>query len=323
MNKMDKVGELIQIIADNFESVWIDLSKSRKVWQVLKDGSLARAIGIDAERLREFQVEVYGTFKERIEKGPRRLLKDLSMKDLVEMCNSNTLRNAVWEEMGVDPAIPPNTILHKGAALEEVTTLEQRLGLALPEDYKEFLMATNGMESPWNGFHGEPKLLGTNAVSKVDATGQQKAIREASVNIGFYSSMSVRVEWEPLRGIVQVNDGTEDTKFVWLLPPDYTKREATRFLEAVAQLSPQEQQHVRKMLEYFHAGVRPAEQLGWMVTVWCPSTLELANYNSWREYLEVIAGETANKDIMDEMDEDGRLMHSLEIFAYQLRRRKE
>jgi hypothetical protein len=321
MNKAEKAGEIIQIIAENFDRMWIDLSKSRKVWSYLKDGILTRAIGIDVGRLRDFQNEAYSTFEERIKNGPRRLLKNLSMKELVDMCNDNTLRNAVWEEMEVDSGIPPETILHKGATREEVVALEQRLGLDLPEDYKEFLIVTNGLESVWNGFHGEPKLLGTDAVHKVDATEQQRAIREASVNVGFYMNMSVKVDWEPMTDVIQVNDGTEDSKFVWLLDPEHTKRTAARFFAAIAQLPAHELAHVREMLEHFHAGVEDGSQLDWVVCVWSPQTLELANYNSWREYLEVVAGEAANEDTVDEVDEDGRMLHSLEIIAYQLRRR--
>ena len=51
------------------------------------------------------------------------------------MCNDQTLKNAMWEEM--DIAEPPNTILRPGATEEEVLALEQRLGHHLPRDYKE------------------------------------------------------------------------------------------------------------------------------------------------------------------------------------------
>lgn len=317
MNNAEKTREVIQIIAENFDQMWIDVAKSRKVWSYLKDGGLARAIGVDEGKLKDFEAEAYRTFEERIQNGPRRLLKDLSMKELVALCNNNTLRNAVWEDMEVDSGIP-ESILYKGATKDEIADLERRLGLELPDDYKEFLTVSNGMESVWNGFHGEPKLLNTDSVRMVDATEQQIAIEGASANLGFYLSMSVKVEWEPLRDVIQVNDGTEETKFVWLLPPEHTRRSAEIFYAALAQLPADEQGHITKMVRHYYGS---RSDLSWIVCVWSPETLELANYSSWREYVEVMAGDAANEDIVDETDEDGRLLHSMEIIAYQLRRR--
>lgn len=319
MGKTEKVADILQVFADNFEQTWVNLSRSRYVWQYLKDGALARAIRVDDTKLKKFQIEVFETFKERLEKGPRRTFKDLPMRDLLNMCNENTLKNAVWEEMDVDPENPPETILHEGATEEEIAGLEKKLGHSLPADYKEFLSLTNGMESLWNGFYGEPKLWGTNDVHFTDATKQQKAMHDASANIGFYMSMSVKPDWGPMDHVIEVNDGSEESKFVWLVLPEDIKSSAERFFVTLSGLPKDEQAHVTKMLGHMYAGVEDASQLEWIICVWSPETLELTPYHSWREYLEFLAGETANEDLLDEEDDEGRLLHSQDIVAYQLR----
>ncbi|KAF2466329.1 uncharacterized protein BDR25DRAFT_306156 [Lindgomyces ingoldianus] len=320
MGEKDKAEEILQVFAENFNVTWIDLSKSRGVWQLLKDKALAKAIGVDEEKMDAFQEEVLETFTERLEKGAARVFRDLPMKTLVNMCNENTLKNAVWEEMDGDPDDPPETILHDGATEEQIARVEAKLGHDLPDDFKEFLTLTNGMDSYWNGFYGEPKIHGTEAIHVFDASEQQEIWNSASVEIAFVTNMSVKIEWATLDRVIQINDGAEDSKFVWLVEPEYGQKLGGSFFAAFRQLPKEEQEHVSKLLGYFHAGKDNSQSVGWQVCVWCPRTLDLVTYHSWREYLELLAGDTAKEDILDEEDEEGRLLHSHDIFAYQLRR---
>jgi hypothetical protein len=319
LDKREKALDILQIFADNLNSTWTELSKSRQVWRYLKHHALARTIEVNEDKLEAFSKEVYATFKERLEKGAARQFRDLPMKDLVNMFNENTLKNAVWEEMEADPDNPPETILHNPATNEQITNLEKEIGNDLPDDFKEFLKYTNGMDSFWNGFFGEPGLLGTDKIHIFDPTEQQEIWNEASVEITFITSMSVKIEWAVLDRVIQINDGCEETKFVWLIEPEYGQKLAVSFFAAFAQLPPDEKSHVQKLLSYFHAGVDSAASLGWQTCVWCPATMDLKTYHSWREYLEHLAVDTMNEDILDEEDSQGRLMHSHDIFAYQLR----
>lgn len=320
LNKGEKVLEILQIFADNFYQTWIELPKSRQVWRYLREKSLARAIGVDEEKLLAFKDEVVNTFTERLEKGPRRIFKELPMDDLIKLCNENTIKNAVWEEMGIDPEESLESILHPGATREEIAALEKNLGHELPQDFKEYLSITNGMGSLWNGFSGEPRLLSTDEIRVVDATRQQKDWIEASVDIGIFMKLSVKPKWEDLDHAIIVNDGSEDSTFVWLIDPEFGQRAAVNFYTVLSNLPQNEQESVKKLVGYFYAGAERASHVSWLILVWTPHTLELTAYNSWREYLEYLAGDTANGDILDEEDDKGRLVHSQDIFAYQLRR---
>ncbi|KAF1998386.1 hypothetical protein P154DRAFT_250780 [Amniculicola lignicola CBS 123094] len=315
----DKAMEILQIFADNFHSSWDQLPKSRKVWKLLSEKNLSKLIGIDENKMDNFRKEVMETFRERLEKGARRIFKDLPMKDLVQLCNDNTIKNAIWEDMGVDGDDPPTTILRKGATPEQIEALEKKIENTLPDEFKEFLSITNGMESVWNGVFGEPKILGTEEIHIFDATEQQEQWIDSAVKIPFVTTMSVKVEWPPMNRVVQINEGDEESKFLWLIEPEYGNEIGVRFFKAFGQLPPDEREQIQKLLGYFHAGKDANTKLGWQVGVWAPSTLDLITHHSWREYLELLAGDTANQDVYDEEDDEGRLTHSHEIFAYTLR----
>jgi hypothetical protein len=319
IDQQTKATELLQIVADNFHVTWQALSRSRQVWRQLKEKALICAIGVNEEKLVALKNEAFETFSERLQRGPQRPLKSLPMKDLVNMCNENTLKNAVWEEMDVDPEHPPNTVLHPGATADEIALLEKKLGYELPGDIKEYLSVTNGMESLWNGFHGEPRLLGTEEIRVVDATEQQNTWKSSAVNVGHFMNMSIKVEWEPFNNCILVNDATDDSKYVWLLEPGYVQRAAVTYYETILKLPLDEQAHIQKLRGYLYAEADSTTQAVWLIVVWDPETYGLHTYFSWREYLEVLAGDTANEDILDEEDEEGRLIHGHDIIAYSLR----
>ncbi|PSN75432.1 hypothetical protein BS50DRAFT_39920 [Corynespora cassiicola Philippines] len=320
MNRREKALDILQIFADNFHSTWNDLSKSRQVFRYLKHKALARTIEVDEDKLEAFSKQVYETFSERLEKGAARIYRDVSIKELVKMSDENTIKNAVWEEMDdIDPDDPPSTILCEGATDEQIKALEEKLEHELPDDFKEFLSVTNGMLSYWNGFYGEPRLLGTDEVHVFDGSEQQEAWQDAAVEIGFVTNMSIKPDWPPMDRVIQINTGSEASKFIWLVEPEMGQKLGGAFFEAFMKLPAEEQAHVKQLLEYFHAGVQDANQVRWQTAVWCPQTLSLTTYHSWKEYLEMMAGDTANEDILDEEDDQGRLLHSHDVFAYQLR----
>ncbi|KAF2678053.1 hypothetical protein K458DRAFT_317943 [Lentithecium fluviatile CBS 122367] len=319
MNRRDRALDLLQVIADNWNVCWEELSRSRQAWRYLKHHALARSIEIDEAKLEVFFKEVLDTFKERLERGAARVFKDMPIKELVRLCNDNTIKNAVWEEMDIDPDEPPETILHEGATEAQVKACEERIGHDLPNDLKDFLRATNGMESLWNGFCGEPRFLSTDEIHVFDGREQQEAWEEAAVEIGFVTDMSIKPVYPRLERAIQINGGDEQTKFVWLLEPELGQRMTAAFFDAIQQLPEVERKKFMAMLGYFHAGVETTEDVGWQVCTWCPAELSLLTFQSFKEYLEKLTGDTANEDIFDETDAQGRPLYSNEVFAYQLR----
>jgi hypothetical protein len=319
MNRRDRALDLLQVIADNWNVCWQELSKSRQAWRYLKHQALARTMEIDEQKLETFFEEVHFTFKERLEKGPARVFQDMTLNELAQMCNDNTMKNAVWEEMDMDPDDPPKTILHEGATEEQLKQCEERIGHHLPNDLRSFLRATNGMESLWNGFGGEPRFLSTEEIHVSDISEQQEAWEEVAVNIGFVTDMSVKPVYPRLERVIKINGGDEQSKFLWLIEPEVAQQLGVAFFGAIQKLPEDERKTVMTMHGYYYAGIKTTEDVGWQLAVWCPTELSLRTYMSFKEYLEVLAGDTANEDIYDETDGQGRPLYSNEVFAYQLR----
>lgn len=340
MEKPEKVEQLLNVFAEHFDSVWYRLARSRLAWKYIKNGALARAIGIDEAKLLTFEKEILTTFTQRLQNGPVRPFQDTPMKDLIALCDTNTLQNAVWSEMdGIDPDDPPTSVTHPGATAADIASLEQKIGFDLAADYKEFLALSNGLGPLWNGFHGEPPLLPAEQVHTTNATKQKKAMRAANQDPTFF--MGVKMDWEPLAHVIQINEPYpnydnpamppdledddeleryEHAKFIWLIPPQDITAVGKNFFAAVEALPAEQRDAIMKNLGYLQSD---SEDLSintkWSVISWAPGTMEYAQYGSFREYLEVVAMETAEKDILDEEDEEGRLVHSQEVFAYQLR----
>ncbi|KAF2874060.1 hypothetical protein BDV95DRAFT_592197 [Massariosphaeria phaeospora] len=262
MDKREKALDILQIFAENFQSTWVDLSKSRQAWRYLKHHALSRTIEVNEDKLEVFYKQVYATCKERLENGGVRVLADLPIKDLVQMCNDNTLKNAVWEEMDdVDPDNPPETVLHEGASAEQVKALEEKVNHGLPDDYKEFLSVTNGMDTVWNGFFSEPRFLSTDEVHIFDATEMQEIWEDASVEIGFVTNMSLKPKFPRMDRVIKINGGADDSKLIWFIEPELGVAFGAAFFAAMMQLPPEELAHVAKLQQYFHPDVKNEDQL--------------------------------------------------------------
>ncbi|KAH7128443.1 hypothetical protein B0J11DRAFT_271270 [Dendryphion nanum] len=314
--RKEKADKILRLFAEYFDQTWKSLSKSRNAWKLLKDKALAVAIGVKEEKISAFKAEVLATFQERRKNGAQRRLKDLSMVDLVKACNESTLKNAIWGEMDIED--PPNTVLQPGATEEDIRALEERIGHNLPTDYKEFLAVSNGLGPVWNGLDAEPRFLGTGEVHLFDATEEQKAWHEASVEVMFITDLSKKIQWATLDRVIQINSGDASSRFVWLVEPEYSQKLVDSFNEVYSTLPEEEQLRIKKRLEVFTPPVDEAKgfaDVGWQLFVWEPNTLERTIIWSFREYLEFVTSNASNRDL----DEESRLFHTQDVFAYTLR----
>lgn len=116
----------------------------------MKDGALARVMGLKDQKIRDLSEKAIGTFKIRCEKGVQR--DDMWSKyveDLVQIIDYNTLNSQgsrrYQEESYQDERKHTSTILRDPLSRNDIAALENRLGISLPDDYKEFLAITNGI----------------------------------------------------------------------------------------------------------------------------------------------------------------------------------
>ncbi|KAH6875221.1 hypothetical protein BKA58DRAFT_117671 [Alternaria rosae] len=123
------------------------------IWNVLVSAKLGEVLGVRASDVDEYVDEGCALFEERSTKGPVRTYLSKTIAELVNMMDKNILTQR--EDDGQD-AVP--TVLNDGASEAQIAALEERLsspdedsfvalpGEKLPDDYKDFLRASNGIE---------------------------------------------------------------------------------------------------------------------------------------------------------------------------------
>ncbi|KAF2815779.1 uncharacterized protein BDZ99DRAFT_457733 [Mytilinidion resinicola] len=320
--RKDKAQEIVKTIADNFHMMYRELSKSRLAWSMLKDKVVAQELGLDDGKVRAFGEEVLKTFQKRIKDGPlRRPYENKSMRELVQLCNDNTLKNAIWEETDYDPDNPPTTIIREPASAEEVTALERRLGCksGLPDDFKEFLLVSNGLDQWWNGFFGEPELSGTDAVRIYDAQGHQQEWDEEGIDLTNIPGLPFKTVWPKFDHTVLINAGDAETVLVWMIEPEVIEVARKLLWETYEESDEETKKQFMECLNAAYGSKEGSDELTWLIISWCPQAAKMQTFSCFREFLEYLAGETAREDTMDEEDAQGRPLYSHDVFAYGLR----
>lgn len=270
----------------------MSVAKIRSVWPVLKTGALSRAVGIDAQEEKDVGRLAVKTFKQRLEDGPLKSpLWDQPIEDLLRIISENKIKNRgahnFWDEAGLVER--PTTILHDALPAEEIPLLETRLGITLPQDYKDFLSFSNGLDSSWNGILMDPPLF---EASKINWTTEEKTYATESfadlINIEGQGIVSQKRDdgeygWQwPKTGRV-IHIGEEDVDSVWLLPPTTVKRLSLQYHEFIKESDENTRASVESAIKDFAGSMEKLEKLEWCVMTWGDTTQH--TYPSFKAFL--------------------------------------
>ena len=162
----DNMKELYQYLLDNWDNPDRSGDETRHyifrrqgledcpgIWPVLASVKLGDTFGVRASDVDEYVKEGCALIEKRSTEGPARPYRSKTMAELVKMVDKNILTER--EDSGED-TIP--TVLKDGATEAQIAALENRLsspdedsfvalpGGKLPDDYKDFLRASNGID---------------------------------------------------------------------------------------------------------------------------------------------------------------------------------
>ncbi|RYC91795.1 hypothetical protein BFJ63_vAg5237 [Fusarium oxysporum f. sp. narcissi] len=164
LGKDEKARELFMKVCDRFhtEEQVEQLACSRAAWKqilAVPERPLLDFLNIHAAKLRPAVSRACQMAENRLQGGPRRRYAGQSIEKLVHIISENTFKNCPYDRL--DAYRPPgnlrdrprnaNALIRRGCYVTGIRTLEERLGVTLPEDYKEFLSITNGLDSMWDG----------------------------------------------------------------------------------------------------------------------------------------------------------------------------
>jgi hypothetical protein len=262
-----KVQEALRIIAKNLHRRWMlsSLAERHELCELLSTGELARQVLIDRSKLETATKEVIGAFYERFNHGRKKHeIESKPLKEVLLELERHTKTNAVDD--GVREPLPETLFVLPPATDEQILSLEKKLDIALPDDYKEFLKISNGFGRTWNGYHLENALYGVDEIHWADES-LEVPFTEFHDSISGVLELHVtdrsRPEWPSSGPTLEI--GSWDVLWTLLIPPKGTKVILDTYQEAFdnPKIPEDAKKQVLKSIEGRHGSLEEMKKLEW------------------------------------------------------------
>jgi hypothetical protein len=294
------------------------LTEVEDLWPYMLQGlfTSAEASPITPNQTKEQGLALLEAFKGRIFTGcePSHL-KDKSLLELLKLGEKNTITGPGKTDRERYGAESPTALFKEPATAAQISDLEQKLETTLPEDYKAFLLLTNGFSTDTNAQNGifntyypDPGLCATTEVAWWEEPYYELPVELLEISrelehLGYdgklkYSSGNV-LEWStPLPLFTRILDiGHRDVENVWLVHPDVV-REAREAYKGMREAAIEERQRrlLDRAVREFCGGWEAFEELEWACCRWSSGgAANLVCYPSFRKYLEVLVESSGEK----------------------------
>ncbi|KAF5662725.1 hypothetical protein FHETE_7831 [Fusarium heterosporum] len=232
---------------------------------LLSTGVLAQKVPVNEENLKALGENVVKTFAERFKDG--RIAHKFESKPMKELLlelerNTKAKSGGHWAEME-EPA--PQTLFVPPATDEQISNLEKRLDVTLPDDYKEFLKISNGFGGTWNGYHLDPPLFGADDVDWV-TEGFELPFLELHDSISGVIELRLPgdlPEWPDSGKTIKI--GSEDIFSVLLITPQNTRKILDAYNQAMegSETPDAAKQQVTKVIEARYGSYEEMQKLEW------------------------------------------------------------
>ncbi|KAJ4302685.1 ribosome-recycling factor [Kalmusia sp. IMI 367209] len=270
------------------------LAESRRAWGILKDGALGKALNLDDDKVHAFVHQVENVLDERFRDG-RMVPQDMPMRKLLEQIEHNGFHLPDPEDHApLDPEFE-KTFFRKPVAASEITDVEKRLAVDLPDDYKEFLKVSNGFGPLYNGVIFNPPLL------KVEEVRWLTDEEDYFTDLHFDPLDDTGVASSDVTVGKAIEIGKHDIYNTWLIPPSKTdeyKEYVRKTLDhRSSNVSEERKKKMRQQIQSFAGSEEVFWSMEWMCVVWASGgSASMFSYPSFKGYLARMA-EEVYKDV--------------------------
>jgi hypothetical protein len=284
-----RVLRALDQIAEHFHSYIDGLIQHRKIWPLLASGVISQHLGVDDAKLCATAGDVVETVRIRLEEGRQKGKHEgRPIRELLGILVENTRKNSgtLYEEALRDP---PESYLHKPATEQDIKDMEKRLKISsLPDDYREFLLASNGLESVYDGQVMVPPFSNTQNVVLndqpipvevplhlfEDSTGTAQLMRE----VGYDA-------WPSVTKQIEIGRKNEDVYV--LIGPSDVKATIEAYKKALAsdKVTDAIKIETTRAIEDLYGSMEVFEKMEWalVVTVDFQPIFTLGSFRNWLE----------------------------------------
>lgn len=149
-NNLDNEAEhFIKLWGEGYLMYWSNymlayLMRDRKCAKYLLKGTLASVFKLSHKLIKTETKEIIDVLSTRMSSGRTLVYKNLSWKQLLDKISKFAIKLEIIEF--TDKILLKKSLSKPPATKEEINETEKRLKLILPDDYKEFLLISNGFE---------------------------------------------------------------------------------------------------------------------------------------------------------------------------------
>ncbi|CAG1970288.1 unnamed protein product [Fusarium graminearum] len=245
----------------------------------------------------------------RLETGPRRRYLKQSIRELVHTISKNTFEDCPYDALDIyrpsdELRFRPDStdgLLRQGCSSADIAALEKRLEISLPEEYKEFLAVTNGLEAIWNGQNALNYLAKAEDVCWQDLDFLEEneipLLRDDEPQPHAGNMLSWPTP-ESLRCICLSGhlDQHEATAHLFLIGPDIVKPAKDCFFSAYQERNESQRSELDNLVQETYGSMDVFRDLEYVLMCWTPWDLRYYPFKGIRDFLEQIAEASLQKN---------------------------
>lgn len=274
MKMLDPIVEAIQKSWTN--RLYDQVPRLRYAWKLLATGVLRGKLGIDEKALEKRGEDAVTSIEKRLRDGPiRRPHETKTMDELIDIIELNVQDEDYWREIDAARTRPKtpgrqpqyaskyNVTKHlrkPPATEDEISAVEERLGVKLPDDYEAFLRITNGFQ-PHLFVHWIDVVAGADTL-----TWESPLIPEYTLELFPASETKIYPDIGDVKldRVLNLNALIEDSDYVYLIEPRYID-EARKLLKGYYEEKANEQMRriIDMSVENYYGGWEELESVDW------------------------------------------------------------